>query len=240
MILKKNHTADFQILGLSARGKTHRDQGLPNQDGLGYFTSRYGAFFATADGVGSCPKAHIGAQRILKICRIVLHLLMRRRLPFSQPAIAAELVRRWRAWHRPDTRELYATTLKAVFVCGGELAAVSVGDGALLLYDGQNVYRAEERPAGDFANETACFNRSIQAQEVQGFQIKCPRRFVLFLCTDGISSAMKDNQFSLFIQELYARKSTDACQRELENFITEIDKYNGDDKTAEVIYYGAD
>lgn len=237
MICKSNRTPRYYIFTGSCRGEYHRKLGLANQDCVKYFVSKKGIFLGIADGLGSCKKSHIGARRILETGVDLLKGFADKGEKFSAEMLTEALINRWENIYPPEVLKEYSTTLKEVFVVGEQLIALSCGDGLLLIYDGTNIIRLGQREENRFINETSCFSPNMQKSDVQRIQCQRPNRFIVFMCTDGVSAALDEKKECDLIKNLFEQWRSSSLQEDISELIMEISKYNFDDKTIGVGYY---
>lgn len=199
----------WQVLGHSETGAAHLRQGKPNQDALGYCQSGTCTLLALADGHGSAKYRHSDTGAKLAVAT-ALRVLERfatdladgdpKTIKDSLGRLPRELVRSWReavdaidAEAVADGHSAYGSTLLAVLLTARYALYLQLGDGDLLVLDGDgNLRRPLPKAAGMIANETHSLCQaqaeSLCQTAIHFFDHAPPPKLV-FLATDGYANS---------------------------------------------------
>lgn len=227
------------VFGATTRGPGHRVAHAPNQDA--WARGRVGplSVAVVSDGLGSRPRAREGA---LAACRSALDGV---RLWSRHPAAPLELLfglihLLWKARIAPANPEDCACTcLIAALLPNGSGVAAQLGDGLVLIRDRSGVTPLSERPAGDFANETAALGvtRTLAAWQSRVFE-SGPRTLVL--CTDGVSEDLIPERLTEFVEWLLEEIRPQPPTRRWRTLQRLLDEWptprHTDDKTIAVVH----
>jgi protein phosphatase 2C-like protein len=153
--------AAWRVLGASVRGTSHARTELPCQDAHAWRRLPGGAVaLAVADGAGSAAHAEAGARAaataamdsLVSSAPAVVEgdwtAALDHALGAALVAVEAEAKQR-----EVEMRELN-TTLIACVVTAESVAAAQVGDGAVIVADGEAMRALTAPTSGEFANET--------------------------------------------------------------------------------------
>lgn len=191
-------TSGWAVAGATLRGPGHRSAGLPNQDAWLARISARAAFASVADGLGSRPLSHIGAQAA---CRGVGSALNRWRRSADVPVdlLLRAIHLDWRLDLHPQLPGDCATTCLFAVVSGGRLTLGQLGDGlvAALHRDGE-VTRLEPAER-DFSNETTGLGIARDLSEWRTAQIAADKVTAVLLATDGVSEELDLNRLDALI-----------------------------------------
>ena len=230
----------WKVTGCSTQGLAHEKLGLPCQDAHAWHQPGNGLLLvAVADGAGSAPLAHIGAplgcQAALAGLRAQLESVSEAGPDFGfnwseilRQAVAAartDLQREADARH-VSISEL-ATTLIVVVACPELLAAIQIGDGAIVLAESDEAMRCIGRPAqSEYLNETTFVTSATAMSEGEPVIFKgAISRFAVL--TDGLQMAslrMPEAEphpgfFAPLFRFLEGAKSVEELQTELGSFL---------------------
>ena len=189
----------WRVIAVSQRGLSHETQGLPNQDSYAvrilYATGRIPEtlIIAVADGAGSAPLAHIGAQSVTSATAAFLHNLISLdphaaiglneareslRLAIEQ---ARQVLQEQARQKRASINDL-STTIQLVIANECLISTLHIGDGRTVVGDANDEYFNLSRPYnGEYANETSFIttgddplsdnNPALQKTETDGAKI---------------------------------------------------------------------
>mgnify|MGYP000970312122 CR=1 FL=1 len=236
MMTRQEQTNGLSFLGLSQEGESHRKSGKPNQDAVEFFTLEGAFLVAVSDGLGSCALSHIGSQSAMIICKQVLLEILDERLPFAPESISRRLAELWTDQFSKVVSKEYSTTLKAVFGYRNELVTISIGDGLLVVLSGDEVLTALDIGNG-FVNETVCLSHGMKPKTFWSGKIAKRNGLLVFLSTDGISSGITEGREVEFVKQIAGMKRVGKLKNSLERMLTEISKYNADDKTVGIVRF---
>ncbi|HEU4561462.1 MAG TPA: PP2C family serine/threonine-protein phosphatase [Longimicrobium sp.] len=184
--------ATWRVLAASVRGTAHARSDLPCQDAHAWRRLPGGAVaIAVCDGAGSVQHAEAGA-------RTAAHAAVDS-LVSSAPAVvegdwtgaldhalgsALVAVNEAAAKREVEPREL-STTLLACVVTGDSVTVAQVGDGAIIVSDGEGMRALTAPTSGEFANETVFLTSAGAVEAAQRATWRgAARRLALF--TDGL------------------------------------------------------
>jgi len=205
-----NHPA-WRVLGAAVAGSSHQKNGRPCEDAYAARERPDGTLIlAVADGAGSAPRAAEGAACAVAAAVDALdRSLSARSTPLDDAGwrallagVAAEarsaleflavLAPPTSAEPDPadDTAEplrALATTLLLVAITPARVAALQIGDGAVVLEDGLGKMQALTAPdQGEYVNETVFLTSPDYAERAQVAVAAPPAMRGLALFTDGI------------------------------------------------------
>lgn len=228
----------WRVVAASATGKRHLQQRQPCQDAVRWETPAEGWLCAAvADGAGSARFGEVGAATAADAALAALGRwfattgagrdaspaegVLREVLSAARAAVLAE------ATNRAATPGELATTLVCAVSAPGWVAAVQVGDGAVVLGDPEGQFRSLTRPlAGEYLNETVFLTSEAMLERAQ-FQVWSGRARQLALFSDGLQMlALKmpdGTPHAPFFQPLFAwldrGGEPDAARAELERWL---------------------
>lgn len=162
----------WRVLGTSQRGRVHAHDGTHREDALAAEWGAHGFALAAADGAGSSRYSRIAAALVCRHIAQAAVPILRDGLPPKRSGDAAAVLRPLLADAVASacdelcataeatglaTRD-FRTTALAVVCIGGTLAAVQVGDGAIVTVarDGR-VTRVATGDSGSYSGEVAAF-----------------------------------------------------------------------------------
>ena len=172
--------------GASVIGPGHRRDGLPNQDAWGHASVAGGRVVVVADGLGSKPHSDVGSAAA---CRAVpealrawarhqqashhvllgmIHLIWRARLGILEPGTAA------------------TTCLFAFLRQDGSGLLGQLGDGLVLVLEGETARAMHQRNSDEFTNQTYALGATRQLGAWH-FEELAPADRTIILCTDGVA-----------------------------------------------------
>lgn len=247
--------AQWSVAAASATGQLHVRAALPCQDRFAWSWSASGVLtMAVADGAGSAPRAHLGAQAAVRAVISVAQRLGRcppalttlaptALVPsvFTGLFFGARTAVRCLAWRMQRPLEEFATTLSVAVLWRDHLLLGQVGDGLLTvrLSTGQIISPAP--PArGEYANETYLLTDDgwsarltfacLPAAAVGGFA----------LSTDGLrlvatSDPVTGTPHQPFYDDMFDAVARGADSHSLRSFLEKVDDRTGDDKCLVVV-----
>ncbi len=142
----------WRAVAVSKIGAAHVEADMPCQDACRYFIDSSALIACVADGAGSARFSHRGSQTAADEFVVTAWDLICEGSDLSDAALKAFDKAR-KAVHEiaSDNPRQYATTLLGVIATNDTLAAVQVGDGAIVV-DGKV---AMDSHSGEYANETS-------------------------------------------------------------------------------------
>jgi len=236
MIIMQEQTENFTFFGISGKGEAHLKAGKPNQDAIGFNALDDSFVIALSDGLGSCSNAQIGAQTAVLLCNNIFIEIANGQLSFESNSIIKRLSDLWNESFPKIVAKEYSATLKAVFLIGSKLIAISVGDGLLFIRSNNTVHTFENTD-GNFINETACLSYGMQIDTFKTIEIENTEKPFIFICTDGISSVISEGREQELFEEIERIKTIKELRREIEYMLDKMSEFNSDDKTAGVVRY---
>lgn len=155
----------WRVLGASVAGQRHIQQGRPCEDAAAWFARNDVLFLVVADGAGSARLGRLGSGAAVRAAMHAgLRLCLARRSITAGQAwriVRAAVQHADRRLHRQAASlgaapHDLACTLIAVLATPEFVAVAQVGDGAVVVSDGDARLLALTKPAkGEFANETS-------------------------------------------------------------------------------------
>ncbi len=183
----------WRVVGASVRGTAHARSGLPCQDAHAWRTLPDGSLaLAVADGAGTAAHADAGARAA---ARAAVDALAEQQADVEDSeALGTAFTRAFQAARRAveseaatrgvEVREL-ATTLILALAADEWVAAAQVGDGAVVVEDGEGPRAMTFPRAGEFANETVFLTMEGGPERAQRALWRVRARHVA-LFTDGL------------------------------------------------------
>lgn len=220
----------WQLLGASVTGQAHLERGTGNQDALAAATTADGRLcLAVADGAGSASRSDEGARTATETAIAALasasSLTARAALDlaFSQAVTAVTALAR-RSGSQP--RE-FACTLLLVLVTADEVAALQLGDGAVIAEQGGSLRRLTPVWRSDYVGETMFITSPGARQQAVTVNAPAADLSALALLTDGLEPVATDLQsgepFAPFFTPLFSFTGSAADQalrnRQLEELL---------------------
>ena len=234
MIYKQAQSNRFTFLGVSKTGDAHINSGKQNQDAIEFFALDDSFAVAVSDGLGSCERSQIGSHTAVNICSHILLEIEDERLEFECESVVQRFTELWTAAFPQSVSKNYSATIKAVFAKGDKLIAISIGDGLLCILSGEETLFAPFTEC-DFFNETVCLTHGMKPEVLWTGSITKKDSTVIFLSTDGVSSGISEGRELELVLEIGAMRDISELKRGIENMLSEMGKYNSDDKTVGVL-----
>ncbi|MEI6707864.1 MAG: PP2C family serine/threonine-protein phosphatase [Methylococcales bacterium] len=259
---------NWQIIGDSVRGASHKRNGKPNQDAWSFTQNEGCTVLAVADGHGSSKhyRSDVGAKLAVQAALELLNDFAHadtgsnpRQIKQAADYLPSQLVQAWRAAVDnadegqtiiPKERySIYGTTLLAVLISADYALYLQIGDGDLLVLteDGQ-LHTPLPKNTNLIANETysLCEEKAIYHVEfsLQFFDHK-PLPALIFLATDGYANSFTDSvDFQQAVQDFQGQIAThgaDKIQDCLADWLNETSEQgSGDDVTVAMVLLTAD
>ena len=187
--------------GATVAGPGHLRDGLPNQDAWGHARAAGGQVVVVADGLGSRPHAATGARAA---CRAVPEAVRvwSRHEGASMDVLLGLVHLLWRARLGSVEPDTAATTCLFTFVRNdGSGLVAQLGDGLILLGEGDQVESLQARAPDAFSNTTRALGvtRSVGAWATRPLDA---RDRTLVLCTDGVSDDLLPDRYSELLRWL--------------------------------------
>ncbi|HZT80209.1 MAG TPA: PP2C family serine/threonine-protein phosphatase [Gemmataceae bacterium] len=187
----------WRAVGASVQGVSHLRNGTPCQDSNQVLELENGILVAAvADGAGSAPESHLGANWAARAAVEGLAERLRQRVPDAADEWHA-LLRDGMEAARQAVMDLsadsfglapqdLATTLLLAVALPDRVAAAQVGDGAVVVRLADETLHAVTRPpVGEFINETTFLTSPNWAQKAQ-FVMRPAPVTGLVMFTDGL------------------------------------------------------
>ncbi|MDD1616879.1 MAG: hypothetical protein CG439_2048 [Methylococcaceae bacterium NSP1-2] len=254
---------NWQIIGDSVRGASHKRNDKPNQDAWAFSQNDTCTVLAVADGHGSSKHTHseIGAQLAVQAALDLLNDFAHadtgdnsRQIKQAADYLPSQLVQAWRlavdvadngeTENAKDRYSLYGTTLLAVLISADYALYLQIGDGDLLVLtaDGQTQSPLPKN-THLIANETysLCEEKAVYHVELNlQFFDHIPQPALIFLATDGYANSFTDSSdFQQAVQDFQQQIAThgaDKIQSCLADWLNETSEQgSGDDVTVAMV-----
>lgn len=242
-----------RLFGHTAIGKNHIHEGLPNQDAVlckKGFIFPFGPIFSMAvisDGMGSKKFADIGSQVCCKAVEKSIHNFLKRKNRTQQKVgdFLENVVENWKVQLGDKNYKDCSATCLFAFATKRKIFVAMLGDGMICILpkntNADDVFLLQDLKDEDFVNATHSLSSSnhLKYWQVKTFDIKDVK--AIFLCTDGISSDLKDNFQKEFFIDLYADIGNKKNNDKKNCVIKLVEDWNvkghGDDKTLALIEF---
>lgn len=185
----------WRVVSASVEGSRHRVDDQPCQDAHAIRIVDDGTVvLAVADGAGSADRAERGARLAVDgaadaVADALAEVRPEAPSDWSQlvagSLVAARAALDTEADHRVDARAALATTLTVAVVHDEMVDFASVGDGAVVVTDGESIRTGTVADAGEYLNETTFLTGRRWADAAQVGRVEGPVRGVALL-TDGL------------------------------------------------------
>ena len=239
MITREEHADDYVYLTATNTGESHLSRGLCNQDASCYMHSSNGFALAVADGVGSCAKADVGAKAACSAVVDSFSLIEDDLLELSSTSVTDAIIVRWRGMLLNERLSDCCSTLKAAIGWGSRLLLLSLGDGLIAVSSGEYGV-VSPADVGLFANQTNCLSADTTPADFwsETTILESKAGFALFMCTDGVSSQLKDGVELDLVREIERYGTPTVIRSEIEDLVKLVSDYNNDDKTVGIVWRG--
>lgn len=219
---------NVKIVVLSEQGENHKKNGICNQDSYAFKVDNSGNYaFVVADGVGSCIFAKEGAD---KACEAVCDILSDC-IDLSEDEIKQKIFLKWKSLIGKDWND-YGTTINFLYVYPERTVMGKIGDGAVIMKNGDNAFILSEETEF-YTAETFAFGSSIYKHSFRVFSmhydVTVP--ILLVLLTDGIEKELNPEKRREFLDYIDSAINNKNFVVELKNWILSLNNKNGDDKT---------
>lgn len=237
MISHEEYYRDFTVVTVTCTGSSHIKNNKENQDAVGYYFCGEDFIIAVADGVGSCIYATEGSKYAVDAA-IDVYKDIYDQDSVNEKEISQKLIDNWRIRIGEGIINEYCSTLKIAMKLKDKIFLFSIGDG-LAIVATKNKFLISPKDEGNFANVTECLNNKVTAKNIWfgNIDITNEVKYVVLLCSDGISSGLKNDSEIALANEISNNIDSSKLKNELEIFIADISDYIADDKTIGVIKY---
>ena len=175
------------MVAVSEIGAAHVEAEMPCQDSSRFFTDSDTLIACVADGAGSAPLSHRGSQAAADEFVVTVWDSLCDGIDLSDAALNAFDRARKAVYEIADNNpKKYATTLLGLVATSNALAAVQVGDGAIIV-DGEVVIDSH---SGEYANETSFITQPDAKPMTFSFSGEVRRVGIL---TDGLENLALEN-----------------------------------------------
>lgn len=228
-------------------GKLHIEKNLSNEDYvLAQKIAPNIAVVVVADGAGSKKYGGVTAdyitREVVQYCvdnadrEDFLCLLKDELYPYVNRCLFDRI-------QKSDARiEDYGATMLFAVVCGNKYVAGHVGDGVILLKNGNGFEVLSLPENGEYINQTYFLPTIAQMEHFRMYEGELEKEFCFILTSDGISGTLYDpieKQVSCACEQLYQwckKYDADICDVILkENLEKVFDKYSDDDKSIAIL-----
>ena len=219
---------DAKIMILSQVGKNHIKSNAENQDSYAYrFDKSIGYAFAVADGVGSCVNAKKGSETACKVICDLLQAVENK----TEDEIRKFLFYEWKNRIGKDLNN-FCSTLNFCYIFKHRVIIGKIGDGAVILKDG-NTFHTLFSESEFYTSETFALGEVLPkaAFEISIIERKVSEEISLLMITDGIAKEIEYSKKDLFASYIFSNIQNENFVIELQEWIDDLDKKNGDDKT---------
>lgn len=185
----------WRVVGASVQGASHMADNIPCQDAHLWRLLPGGELLvAVADGAGSAPRSAEGARCAAEMAIAALEEAMRSGQPEDESAWRAMMLEAFRRAQKglaelggnPQELRSLATTLTCLVAAGDTLVTGHLGDGLVMVQDGDGIFSAAVLPQrGEYANESL-FLTMPQALENVAVAVSLHRAQAVGLMTDGL------------------------------------------------------
>lgn len=238
MISKEQKEGRCTFVTITDTGVNHRIDDIPNQDSVGFKINSDSFVMAVSDGVGTCKKSEIGSKNAVTAVISIFDEIISGVLSINNYDVAERIIYEWMKLIDDESIDDYCATLKVVMKLNDKLLLMSIGDG-LLIVSSDGMYITAPDNTYLFANQTDCLNSKVKASDfwIDEFLLDTNVPYIVFICTDGVSNGIQENQELEFVNELEKNTKSSLLKDELEGFVINISEYSRDDRTLGVIKY---
>lgn len=221
----------------SERGKLHIERNWENQDSIGIGEVNNGCLYiAVADGVSSCKKAKEGSLAAIDTVRHLAKLISVGEISSDNfDFIRKFVVRDWKAHFSQDWDE-YGTTLNFAIVHNGYLLVGQIGDGIILVSNGnENIVLTDMDEF--YSAETYALSTAVRKSTFNVVGRKVCGPLVVVAMTDGIGKEIDMEHIDGFRNALVElmKKGSLAVKSEFDVWMAQLNEKNDDDKTIGVL-----
>lgn len=231
----------MKSFGISIKGSSHKKKGLPNQDAFLIKKLEKGLVAVVADGLGSKKHSNVGSKKACEAVANVFFKLERENNSYCSKDNLKELLPLiYECWinslGKYCANDSSSTCLFA-YICDEDIIVAQLGDGMIFLLgkDEEGSILIQDDKEEGFINMTDCLNARFAIEKWKIKSVPKTLFKALFICSDGISSDIKDGMQKDFVKELMhsssnktAQQNKKGAKRWLKNWPI---KSNTDDKT---------
>jgi Protein phosphatase 2C len=200
------------VSGASVRGPAHLSQSRPNEDAWRKAAGPFGAVLVVSDGVGSSPRARLGAEMVCRaVCGTVRSWSGRHVVPSR---LFEQIESDWRRRIAPvNPHDSAATCLFAWIRPNGRVIVAGKGDGMAVVAQPPRMVRWVVGPrVHGFGNETAALGTTVDGQDWKHWTLKGSSELAIVLATDGVSDDLVPERISDFVTWLVEQMKCRAPQ----------------------------
>ena len=230
-----------KMFGVSEIGPFHKKERQPNADAWLGWRRKGNHLIVVCDGLGSCPKSHLGSKAACQAIRDAVKLWIDRG-PNRPTDLLRMITPIWLAYLPSDCFQDYKTTcLFVLSLNNGTLLIAGLGDGlaGLVLPGGEMTFVVGNRNNG-FINQTASLGMEKSGQYWKMKVYENIGSFRAILATDGISDDIVPERMDGFVDwliyefsGLLPRQRRYMLSKELKNWPT---PNHSDDKTLAIMW----
>ena len=230
-----------KMFGVTEIGPLHKKERLPNADAWLGWRKKGNHLIVVCDGLGSCPKSHIGAKAACLAIRDAVNIWIGRGT--KRPTDLLRMITPiWLTYLPTDHFEDYKTTcLFALSMNDGTLIIAGLGDGlAGVVLPGTQMTCVIGNRHNEFINQTASLGMEKSGHFWKMKVYEKVDSFRAFLATDGISDDIVPERMDGFVawliddfSDLLPRQRRYMLSKELKNWPT---PNHSDDKTLAIMW----
>lgn len=204
-ILMEAGEHNWKICGACVQGLDHLTDGIPCQDKIYSLRENGVTSIALADGAGSAPFSHVGAQTAVRVlcaqfCSCFREIITAGNVTDAKQMILGAVLNELRRKAEIigcDVHDM-ASTLIGVACCGESALIVHIGDGAAACFRNGGTVSVSAPYSGGFANETVFTTSDSALQLMRVARIKLEGIGGFVLMSDGADFCLYDRRGKKF------------------------------------------
>lgn len=226
-------------------GQLHKHDGIPCQDKISKETYGMVTCVALADGAGSQTHSHIGAECVTKLVSQMVCKEFDIYWQMERNQLAKKLIGQCMQELQKQEYPLYELASTLLFCAAhedGRSLVGHLGDGAIVLIQGQNRATISQPERGEYCNETYFIVQSDAVEHLRCFKEERKPNDVILLMSDGAAESLYQYHDTipapacLTLANWIRERDENAVDRGLERVLEQtLSKHTNDDMSVAMI-----